>query len=115
MVKGWPDAVLTRAHALLTRAFSGPTPKWLQWGWLCPKPKDPSAGITLDGLRPLMLLEVLRKLWVRIYIRKIVHLWEVHQALTPSQHGFRRGHGTDSALMVHLNTLDSPKEAMDAS
>ena len=106
MVKGWPDVVLTRAHALLTRAFSGPTPKWLQWGWLCPKPKDPSAGVTLDGLRPLMLLEVLRKLWVWIYIRKIVHLWEVHQTLTPSQHGFRRGHGTDSALMVHLNCFE---------
>ena len=74
-------------------------------GWLCPKPKDPENNITLDGLRPLMLLEVLRKLW--IHIRKIVRLWEVYRALTPSQHGFRRGHGTDSALMVlHLNCFE---------
>ena len=88
-----------------------PPPPWLQWGWLCPKPKDPDAGITLDGLRPLMLLEVLRKLWLWIHIRKIVRLWESHHVLTPSQHGFRRGHGTDSALMVHINCFEHAKFA----
>ena len=106
MVKGWPAPVTERVHGLLTQAFTGTTPAWLQWGWLCPKPKAPEHGITLDGLRPLMLLEVLRKLWVWIIVRKIVRLWETHQALTPSQHGFRRGHGTDSALIVHLNCLE---------
>ena len=106
MVKGWPDPVILRVHELLSRAFAGPTPTWLQWGWLCPKPKDPSSPITLDGLRPLMLLEVLRKIWVLIYVRKIVQHWEAHRALTHSQHGFRRGHGTDSALLVHLNCLE---------
>ena len=69
MVKGWLPSVVEKAHALLTLAFSGPTPSWLQWGWLCPKPKDPENGITLDGLRPLMLLEVLRKLWIWIHVR----------------------------------------------
>ena len=103
MVKGWSDPVTAKVHQLLTLAFSRPTPAWLQWGWLCPKPKDPEKGITLDGLRPLMLLEVLRKLWVWIVVRKIVRLWEVHQILTPSQHGFRKGRGTDSALAIHVN------------
>ena len=56
MVKVWPDPVLKRVHALLTLSFSGPIPKRLPWGWLCPKPEDPTNGITLDGLRPLMLL-----------------------------------------------------------
>ena len=110
MVKGWPPAVIAKVHELLILSFSGPTPEWLQWGWLCPKPKDPESGITLDGLRPLMLLEVLRKLWVWIHVRKIVRLWEVHGALTHSQHGFRRGHGTDSALMVHLNCFEHAKD-----
>ena len=80
--------------------------QWLQWGWLCPKPKDPTSSITLDGLRPMMLLEVLRKLCLEIYVQKIVHHWEVHQTLTHSQHGFRRGHGTESALLLHLNCLE---------
>ena len=106
MVKGWSAQVIERVHGLLTVAFSGPTPTWLQWGWLCPKPKDPDNGITLDGLRPLMLLEVLRKLWIWIHIRKIVCLWDTHLALNPNQHGFRRGHGTDSALIVHLNCME---------
>ena len=39
------------------------------------------------------------------------HLWEVHGALTPSQHGFRRGHGTDSALMVHLNCFEHARSS----
>ena len=111
MVKGWSPPVLAKVHELLTLAFSGPTPTWLQWGWLCPKPKDPDNGITLDGLRPLMLLEVLRKIWIWIHIRKIVRLWESHRSLTPSQHGFRRGHGTDSALMVHINCLEHAKHS----
>ena len=98
--------MIERVHGLLTVAFSGPTPTWLQWGWLCPKPKDPDNGITLDGLRPLMLLEVLRKLWIWIHIRKIVCLWDTHLALNPNQHGFRRGHGTDSALIVHINCME---------
>ena len=106
MVKGWPPSVIQKVHALHQRSFSGPNPTWLQWGWLCLKPKDPENGITLDGLRPLMLLEVLRKLWIWIHVRKIVRLWEVHGALTPSQHGFRRGHGTDSALMAYLNCFE---------
>ena len=74
MVKGWPDPVTAKVHQLLTLSFTGSTPAWLQWGWLCPKPKNPEQGITLDGLRPLMLLEVLRKLWVWIIVRKIVRL-----------------------------------------
>ena len=53
-----------------------------------------------------MLLEVPRKLWIWIHIRKIVRLWDTHQALNPNQHGFRRGHGTDSALIVHLNCME---------
>ena len=106
MVKVLPAPVTERVHGLLTQAFHATTPASLQWGWLCPKPKAPENGITLDGLRPLMLLEVLRKLWVWIMVRKIVRLWETHQALTPSQHGFCRGHGTDSALIVHLNGLE---------
>ena len=93
MVKKWPDSVTAKVHQLLSLALSSPTPVWLRWGWLCPKPKDPEQGITLDGLRPLMLLEVLRKIWkiwVWILVRKIVILWEVHQIPTPSQHGFRK-------------------------
>ena len=70
IVKGCPDPVMAKVHQLLSLAFSDPTPAWLQWGWLCPKPKDPKHGVTLDGLRSLMLLEVLRKLWVWILVRK---------------------------------------------
>ena len=61
MVKGWPAPTRVFAHHCLVELWTLPdTPLWLQWGWLCPKPKDPAAEVTLDGLRPLILLEVLR-------------------------------------------------------
>ena len=106
MVKGWSAPVIECVHGLITLAFSCRTPTWLRWGWLYPKPKDPDNGITLDGLRPLMLLEVLRKIWMWIHNRKIFCPWDTHNALNPNQHGFRRGYGTDSALIVHLNCME---------
>ena len=58
-----------------------------------------------------MLLEVLHKTWIWLYVRKIVRFWEAHQVLTRSQHGFRRGHGTDSALIIHLNCWEHARLA----
>ena len=59
MAKGWPPEVTAFAHKCLLQLWDKEeTPSWMQWGWLCPKPKDPEAEITLDGLRPLILLEV---------------------------------------------------------
>ena len=82
----------------------------MQWGWLCPKPKDPEAEVTLDGLRPLILLEVLRKIWVGIVVSRITGAWEGHRVLAPAQHGFRPGRGTDSALLQFLNATEHAEE-----
>ena len=76
MVKGWPTAVIEYAHHCLTLLWHADyTPDWMKWSWLCPKPKDPEVEITLDGLRPLILLEVLRKVWVGITIDRITSAW----------------------------------------
>ena len=104
MAKGWPPEVTEFAHRCLLQLWDQKdTPTWMQWGWLCPKPKDPEAEITLDGLRPLILLEVIRKLWVGIVVNRITRAWERHGVLAPGQHGFRPGRGTDSALLQFLN------------
>ena len=111
MAKGWPPEATALAHSCLLLLWDHPdTPPWLQWGWLCPKPKDPEAEVTLDGLRPLILLEVIRKLWVGIVVSRITRAWERHQVLSPTQHGFRPGRGTDSALLQFLNATEHAAE-----
>ena len=73
------------------------TPGWLQWNWLCPKPKNPEEEITLDGLHPLLLLEVIRKLWTGIIVVRITRAWERHHVRATAQQGFRPSRGTDTA------------------
>ena len=103
MVKGWPAPIRVLAHHCLVELWALPdTPLWLQWGWLCPKPKDPSAEITLDGLR---------KLWVGIVIQRITRAWERHHVLTDAQHGFRPGRGTDTALLQFINAREHADES----
>ena len=112
MAKGWPAEVTAFAHKCLILLWDQEdTPAWMQWGWLCPKPKDPEAEITLDGLRPLILLEVVRKLWVGIVVNRITRARERHAALAPAQHGFRPGRGTDTALLQFLNATEHAVEA----
>jgi len=67
----------------------------MKWGWLCPKPKDPEAEVTLQGLRPLNQLEVIRKIWVGIIINKITYIWNKHDILSEAQHVFRHYRGFD--------------------
>ena len=112
MVKGWPAPTRVFAHHCLVELWALPdTPLWLQWGWLCPKPKDTAAEVTLDGLRPLILLEILRKLWVGIVIQRITRAWERHRVLTDAQNGFRPGRGTDTALLQFLNAREHADES----
>ena len=108
-MKGWPAPVRLFAHQCLVALWGTPdTPTWLQWEWLCPKPKDPSAEVTLDGLRPLILFEVLRKLWVGIIINQITRAWERHHTLLDTQHTKKMGFGPGAALIRHYSNSLMP-------
>ncbi len=73
-------------------------PEWWKWTHLCIKHKDPE-HITPDALRPLVLVEVLRKIWIDLIIRQINNIWDKHNALHTAQHGFRPKRGTDTAIL----------------
>ncbi|OXE35754.1 MAG: hypothetical protein CGW95_11955, partial [Phenylobacterium zucineum] len=48
MLKAWPEATLTFAYQCLELLWREQcTPDWMKWCWLCPKPKDPEAEVTL--------------------------------------------------------------------
>ena len=70
-----------------------------------PKVPDPTA----DQIRPIMLLQALRKVWTSIIVTDIHKALLRHRVLHPAQHGFQPKHGTDTANIQVLNVLEEAK------
>ena len=85
-------------------------PQWMRDRMMALIPKK-AGDPTLDNLRPIGLLEVLRKLWTGIIIRRIQAVWEANQSLHPSQHGYRWRNGTDHAIARAQNKIEAAKTA----
>jgi hypothetical protein len=64
---------------------------------------------TPDQLRPLILVETLRKLWLASTCHKITTLWQTHNVLHNSQHAYLRAKGTETALLHICNQLDNAR------
>ena len=111
MMKAWPEEVTDQAFAALLQLWEDKsTPEWWQWRWMCPKPKV-TEDVKLTDLRPLVLVEVTRKLWTGIIITRIKNLWEREQLLHQGQHAFRSKHGTDTATLQLINALEQARES----
>jgi hypothetical protein len=61
-------------------------------------------------MRPISLFEVTRKLWLGIISRRITAVWDAFNILGPTQHGFRSKHGTETALIQLISSLESALE-----
>ena len=104
MMKAWsPEVKQIVYDNLIVSWGTTALPEWWKYREVCLKPKDPN-NISPDTLRPIVLVEVLRKLWIGLIIQKINYSWTKHDVLHPSQHGFRAKRGTDTALM-QLQTM----------
>ncbi len=111
MMKGWAPAIVSFVHAALCLMWpSFSTPLWFKKKILQPIPKAGSNPAILAGLRPLMMIEPLRKLWVGISIRKIRHCWEHCGVLQPTQYGFRSKRSCGSAILQLVNCLETAEE-----
>ena len=109
IIKLWPGILVDFVFEQLLALWSTNSfPNHWSDKWIAPIPKttDP----TLESLRPIALLEVLRKLWVAIIIHRIQTLFQTGGYLHPSQHGCLRGVGTDEAIMEITNILEATKE-----
>ena len=109
MMKAWPEEVTDYMfHSLLQIRESKVVPDFWKWRWMCPKPKV-TENITLADLRPLVLVEVSRKLWTSIIVSRIKHQWERNDLLHHNQHRFRAGHGTCTATIQLIDALETAR------
>jgi hypothetical protein len=110
MMKCWPVELVTQVHDALCKLWTDnrKIPNYFKWKWLVPIPKVNNPSI--NDLRPLALVEVLRKAWIGIFVRRIQKRWEKFSVLEEDQHGFRPHRGTDSAIANMINALESAKE-----
>ena len=72
---------------------------------IIPKIEDPE----LDDMRPLMLVEVLRKIWMGLIMQKIAEFWRKWSLLDESQNAYLRGKGTHTALSQLINALEGAR------
>ena len=108
MIKSWPEHVHEEIYKALVENWSNNAiPEEWKWRWLLPLPKVPDPS--LSQLRPICLLEVLRKLWSKIFVQRINEFMHQEAILHPGQHS-GKGKGTDSAVLEFAAILETAKE-----
>ncbi|NBO66767.1 MAG: hypothetical protein EBU88_18310, partial [Acidobacteria bacterium] len=87
-------------------------PEWWLDKLLVPLPKsdDPSDILPLSKMRPITLIEVMRKLWVDTVFSPCVTFWEKHNLLHPTSHGYRSRRGCDTALLNLINLQEEVQQ-----
>jgi hypothetical protein len=109
MMATWTDETIGRIFEDLRNLWrKGISPQSWKVRWLVPIPKkqDPE----LADLRPLMLLEALRKAWTTIFVRRIQAFWNKYRVLHPGQHGCVKNKGCETATAEVVHALETAKE-----
>jgi hypothetical protein len=108
MVKAWPEEIHQAVYQSLAELWMSKTvaESW-KWKWLNPIPKavDP----TINELRPLCLIEVMRKIWSVIFVKRITTFLHKQNIMNPGQH-CGVGKGTETGVLEFAATLETAKE-----
>ena len=93
-VQNWSPAMVSEAYnCLVTMWTQHHTPDAWKWKWLVPIPKGTSDKV--QDMRPIMLMEVFRKLWTGLIVKRITTSLQKHGVLSLNQHGYLPKRGTD--------------------
>ena len=113
MMKHWPKEVTMAVHTHLCTLWRDRSipPEW-KWRWLAPIPKKTTGVPTVADLRPIMLIEVIRKTWTGLIMSRITKSLLKHDALSACQHDYLRHKGTDSANLQLVNVLETAREEL---
>ena len=116
MLKSFPREMVEYVHSLIVHYWApGPKPVSWKWRWLHLIPKTVKDNMGLNDCRPLMLCEVLRKIWSNILLARVMSAFNRGHILDDIQHGFVSGKGTDSASILHLNYMEDVEEKRSIS
>lgn len=109
MIRLWPEVLQQRAYVALNSLWERRRiPSGWKEAWLVPIPKIPNP--TLADLRPLMLIDALRKVWMKITVNRIQRAWAEHKVLQEAQDGSIRFHTIDTTNLGFVNALETGKE-----
>ena len=109
MIKIWPDALKKYIFNILLELWNRHiTPEYweIELIHLIPKSDLPE----IDKLRPITLLETLRKMWYAIISNRINEIIAAGGYIHHSQHGCLKRVGVDEANLGVINQYESSKE-----
>ena len=104
MIKAWPEESLVVVHTMLSKLWKDKL--------LCGIPKK-NGETSLSNVRPIGLLEILRKLWTSIIVTRIQLVWGKHGILHPSQSGYKWRRGTSTAITQVINAMEDARLSPD--
>ena len=81
-----------------------------KWKWLTLIPKKDKVPNQYGNMRPLMLIEALRKLWVDIALRPIIKAWNDSNLFSRMQHGSTWKRSTYSSIMEVQALIEEAEE-----
>ena len=111
MAKSWPETMVEYVHSCMSKFWIHSTvPASWNWKWLNYIPKVASDNLRLPDLRPLMLIEILRKLWSSHIGAKTMGALYRHKVLDDAHHGFVASRGTGTATLLHINQSEDVEE-----
>jgi len=109
MMAVWPDKIVMLMHQALCRMqIERHTPDWWKMRWLVPIPKKPNPE--LKDLRPLMMVEVLRKAWYSFAVKKIWIFLEKNKLLQINQFAYRKDREGPMAQIMMVAVLEEAAE-----
>ena len=114
MYKALPEEVLKDIYKHIETIWKDKViPTFWKHRWLKPIPKGTPETYPLK-LRPIMLVEVSRKIWVAIIIQRIQRHWNKHKIINPANHAYNEASNTDFAIIQMLNTFEVAKDQRGA-
>ena len=111
ILKMWDSDIIEHIFELLSAIWEErhiPESWKHKWVVLIPKVKAPQ--VPIDKLRPICLLETMRKVWTAIIKSKILKTLQRHNVLQSTQAGFRPGYSTETSLLQFINILEQAEQ-----
>ena len=111
-IKLWTAPTVSKVHQHLQTLWDASLmiPDHWHWKLLCPIPKPDKDPQQLCNLRPIMLVECLRKLWVGIIIHRLAVFLSKEKLLSDAQHGYVAHRSTVTSGLQLLDDLDDFNE-----